>query len=484
MERRLMGEELELGLAGVSNAEIEIFAPRFVSTTSMIDNPKLGFRDKSSDFAGRQIWWLTNGAKFYKDTGDHPEYATPECVKVKDFVAHDKASEDILRKIWRLCSDAKRPGFAVVKNNVCYHNPDANGFSRGFSWGLHENYLTRAYIKLDRVAEELSPHFVTRIIYSGAGHIQPYNRNFHFVLSSRADFIDCLCSNSATNHKPLILERPESHANNQKWNRIQVVCGEANMLQLPIFLRFMTNHLCLRLIEEGWHLPAAFKLKNPINQLWRLNHDIYCRDDLRLLFGLSKKAVDIQRLYLFAAKKLNPISDEEREGLGLWEWTLDLLSQDLTRDANMQKLVGVLDWATKWYLIKKELEKNNCSLGHKKILAFNILYHSLDESPDKSLWARLVLKDKEKPFMFHVVRQDDIDRALTEPPDSRAKLRSCLIKLAIASPQKLNVYNINWEDASVLVEGHKNIVRIDFGSDDPFKNSLDELEYLKQILSR
>ena len=40
--------------------------------------------------------FLRNGSRLYLDVGSHPEYATPECDKLTDLVAHDKAGEWIL----------------------------------------------------------------------------------------------------------------------------------------------------------------------------------------------------------------------------------------------------------------------------------------------------------------------------------------------------------------------------------------------------
>src|SRR5438093_742297 len=40
--------------------------------------------------------FLVNGARFYQDTGCHPEYSTPECDNILDLVIHDKAGERLL----------------------------------------------------------------------------------------------------------------------------------------------------------------------------------------------------------------------------------------------------------------------------------------------------------------------------------------------------------------------------------------------------
>ena len=43
--------------------------------------------------------FLENGARFYQDTGCHPEYATPECASPRQLIVYDKAGERILEDL-------------------------------------------------------------------------------------------------------------------------------------------------------------------------------------------------------------------------------------------------------------------------------------------------------------------------------------------------------------------------------------------------
>ncbi len=88
MESRLMGEELEYGLAGVNVSSVK----DFIYKINSVDDPRLALITASDMSASRVNWWLANGGRFYQDTGEHPEYATPECLGAKELVAHDKAS--------------------------------------------------------------------------------------------------------------------------------------------------------------------------------------------------------------------------------------------------------------------------------------------------------------------------------------------------------------------------------------------------------
>src|SRR3990172_4755466 len=58
--------------------------------------------------------FLPNGARFYQDTGCHPEYATPECDNVYELVVHDKAGERIMESALQMAQDRLREdGFAM-----------------------------------------------------------------------------------------------------------------------------------------------------------------------------------------------------------------------------------------------------------------------------------------------------------------------------------------------------------------------------------
>src|SRR2546427_13276646 len=92
--------------------------------------------------------FLENGARLYLDSGDHPEYATPECDDVMDLVAHDKAGERILEGLLvdadrRLREEGIAGDIYLVKNNTD---------SAGNSYGRHENYLAGRHGEFRRPA--------------------------------------------------------------------------------------------------------------------------------------------------------------------------------------------------------------------------------------------------------------------------------------------------------------------------------------------
>jgi Pup amidohydrolase len=106
---------------------------------------------------------LTNGARYYVDHA-HPEYSTPECGDALELVRYDKAGERILARSIEAAAETLPPGQEVV----VYKN---NSDRKGNSYGCHENYLMDRSVPFSQIAQLVTPHFVTRLIYTGAGKV-------------------------------------------------------------------------------------------------------------------------------------------------------------------------------------------------------------------------------------------------------------------------------------------------------------------------
>ena len=88
-------------------------------------------------------------------------------------VLYDKAGEEILRRSMAAVQFRILPpseGIVVYKNN-------SDG--KGNSYGTHENYLMDRAVPFAQIAQGITPHFVTRQVYTGAGKVgrgDPYRR--------------------------------------------------------------------------------------------------------------------------------------------------------------------------------------------------------------------------------------------------------------------------------------------------------------------
>ena len=106
---------------------------------------------------------LPNGARYYVDHA-HPEYSTPECLTPRELVVHDKAGERILERSLHEVARAMpgAPPLSIYKNN-------SDG--KGNSYGTHENYLVDRATPFADIVRDLTPFFVSRIVFTGAGKV-------------------------------------------------------------------------------------------------------------------------------------------------------------------------------------------------------------------------------------------------------------------------------------------------------------------------
>ena len=138
--------------------------------------------------------FLENGARFYQDTGCHPEYATPECGNVVDLVIYDKAGERIIEQSLKI-AESRMLEDGIAGDIFIYKN---NTDSAGNTYGCHENYLIARHVDFWRFSERLIPFFVTRQIYTGAGKVMKEAGKTWFSISQRAAHINQKISCSTT----------------------------------------------------------------------------------------------------------------------------------------------------------------------------------------------------------------------------------------------------------------------------------------------
>src|SRR5437588_396801 len=211
---------------------------------------------------------LPNGARYYVDHA-HPEYSTPECLTPRDLVIHDKAGERILERSLQEVQQILPPGqrLTIYKNNTD---------GKGNSYGCHENYLVDRAIPFGRIVRDLTPFFVTRQVFTGAGKLgmegQHGERPTAFQLTQRADFFEAEVGLETTLKRPIINTRDEPHADPEKYRRLHVIIGDANMSELSTYLKVGTTSLVIAMIEAGW-LVADLSLEAPVATLRAVSHD-------------------------------------------------------------------------------------------------------------------------------------------------------------------------------------------------------------------
>ena len=189
---------------------------------------------------------LTNGARLYVDHA-HPEYSTPEVTTPLDIVRWDKAGEQVMLDASRRAGQL--PGGAPI---MLYKN---NTDNKGASYGAHENYLMRRSTPFGDIVRHLTPFFVSRQVVCGAGRvgIGQDGREQGFQISQRADFFEVEVGLETTLKRPIINTRDEPHADPEKYRRLHVIIGDANLAEVSTYLKVGTTALVL--VDDRGPLP-------------------------------------------------------------------------------------------------------------------------------------------------------------------------------------------------------------------------------------
>jgi proteasome accessory factor A len=356
---------------------------------------------------------LTNGARYYVDHA-HPEFSTPECIDPRDVVTYDKAGERILaasmERATQMLSGGQR--MLVYKNNTD---------GKGASYGTHENYLVDRATPFARIVRDFTPYLVSRQIFTGAGMLGT-SQQLPYQLTQRADFFEVEVGLETTLKRPIINTRDEPHADPEKYRRLHVIIGDANMSEVATFLKVGTAAIVLRMIEDE-AVSQEFVLDNPVQALRAISHDPTCRVTVALRDGHSVRALDIEWGFhemaqkYFARHEADPWTAEVMQR---WERTLAGIELDpMTLDRQ-------LDWVAKQKLIASYQERHGLEWNDPKLRMLDLQYH--DVRQDKGLANLLMRQGK----LERLTTEEEVQRAVSAPPpDTRAYFRGrCLEQYA------------------------------------------------------
>jgi Pup amidohydrolase len=398
-------------------------------------------REVSDEDLGLANVILPNGARYYVDHA-HPEYSTPECLSARDLVVHDKAGERILE---RSLDEVALQMPAGPKLSIYKNNSDG----KGNSYGTHENYLMDRATPFGDIVRDLTPFFVTRQIFTGAGKVgleaQWDDRGRHaYQLSQRADFFETEVGLETTLKRPIINTRDEPHADPERYRRLHVIVGDANLCEVAQFLKLGTTSIVLKMIEDAF-LPDL-SLVNPVSAIHEVSRDTTLSVAIELSDGRTLTAVQLQWEYFEFARKYvdrEDDSQENREVLERWEAVLNALETEpfsLTRE---------LDWVAKLRVLEGYRQRDGLDWGDSKLRAIDLQYH--DVRRDKGLYHRLARAGK----VERLTTDAEVERAIMAPPeDTRAYFRGrCIGKFPDA------IAAASW-DSLIMDIGHDALQRI------------------------
>ncbi|WP_368862394.1 depupylase/deamidase Dop [Frankia sp. Mgl5] len=359
---------------------------------------------------------LTNGARFYVDHA-HPEFSTPEVTNPRDIVLWDKAGE-------RVMAEAARRAL-TVPGTMPVHLYKNNTDNKGVSYGCHENYLMARATPFGEIVRHLTPFFVSRQVICGAGRvgIGVDGRESGFQISQRSDFFEVEVGLETTLKRPIINTRDEPHADPEKYRRLHVIIGDANMSEIATYLKVGMTSLVLAMIEEGW-LQVDLSVDAPVATLRAISHDPSLRYLLTLRDGRKMTAVQLQMEYFEQARKFvedrlgTDVDPQTADVLSRWESVLGRLEVD------PMTCLRELDWVAKLSIIEGYRSRDALAWDSPRLQLVDLQYH--DVRPEKGLYNRLVARGR----FDLLLSEEEVTRAMTEPPeDTRAYFRGRCLEL-------------------------------------------------------
>ncbi|HEX6888048.1 MAG TPA: depupylase/deamidase Dop [Candidatus Nanopelagicales bacterium] len=399
---------------------------------------------------------LTNGARFYVDHA-HPEYSSPEVTNPWDAVLWDRAGMVVAAEAARAA--AHLPGGHEI---VLYKN---NCDGKGASYGTHENYLMERRTAFSAIVAALTPFFVTRQLFTGAGRVGlgQDGRTPGFQLSSRADFFEVEVGLETTLKRPIINTRDEPHADPAQWRRLHVIVGDANMAETATLLKLGTTALVLAMIESGGP-ELGIALANPVQAMHQVSHDVAMTRRYECLGRAPMTALEIQRAYLTAAQEhvaTRPDPDPQtKELLELWAEVLELLAED------PRELADRVDWVAKQVLLDGYRRRDGLDWTSPRLAAVDLQY--ADTRPERGLALRL----EQRGSLRRITDDRDVARAIDQAPtDTRAWFRGeCVRRFG---PQ---VAAASWDSVIFDVPGRNALVRVP--TSDPLRGTREHVAAL------
>ncbi len=380
---------------------------------------------------------LPNGARYYVDHA-HPEYSAPETTSPREALRYDRAGDQIAAASVRALAGTAEP-VNLYKNNTD---------GKGASYGTHENYLVPREVDFEALIAGLTPFFVTRQIYTGAGRVGlgQGSEEPGFQLSSRADFFEAEVGLETTLRRPIINTRDEPHAIPEEHRRLHVIIGDANLAETAGLLKLGATSLVLGLIEHGRAPELA--LADPLGSLRAVSRDLDFTALLPLAGGGAMTAIAIQREYLRAAEEWCRDTGAEDpdtvEVLQEWARVLHALETDPV------SLADSLDWAAKYQLLSRYREREGLSWDAPKLALIDVQY--ADVRPERGLFHRL----ESSGAIRRLTDPAAVDRAMALPPeDTRAWLRG-----TVAGRFSQDLVSASWDSLVFQFEGEDRLHRL------------------------
>ena len=242
-------------------------------------------------------------------------------------------------------------------------------------------------------------------------------RGHGFQLSQRADFFEVEVGLETTLKRPMINTRDEPHADPQYHRRLHVIIGDANLAEIPTYLKMGMTSLVLSLIEADVDL-SDLALSKPVTQLHQVSYDVTLSHKVELADGRKMTALEIQRTYAercaaFCERRYgSDVDDQTSDVLDRWIDLLDRLQSDPMTCADE------LDWVAKLQVLDGYRRRDGVDWDDARLQLVDLQYS--DMTAGKGLARRLEARGSLK----RITTDEQIAAAVSDAPhDTRAWFR-------------------------------------------------------------
>ena len=372
---KVLGIETEYGIAGGPDADQIVASSIIVNAYAQEGRTRINwdFEGETPDMDARGLpdltsfapivethlanTVLTNGARLYVDHA-HPEYSSPECRTPREATLYDVAGEEVMRRALTVANEMVEPHQTIT----LYKN---NSDGKGNSYGTHENYLVSRDVEFTHIVRAMVPHFVSRQIIVGAGKVgaeteagldgEPF-----FQLSSRAEFFEEVVGLETTLKRPIVNTRDEPHADAERFRRLHVIIGDANMSQVATFVKLGSTAILLAALEDSGLGAFPAMPRQPVGAVRGfaldpgLTFTVLCEDDRQ------RTAWDFQdELWHLAndhveRKGADAVAEPDEVALILTQWREML---DGVRD-DPETVADRVDWVAKLRIVRGIRERH------------------------------------------------------------------------------------------------------------------------------
>jgi proteasome accessory factor A len=185
-----------------------------------------------------------------------------------------------------------------------------------------------------------------------------------------------------------------------------VILGDSNMSEWATAMKIGTTALVLDLIERGE--APQLEIAQSVDANKSISRDQTYDWIIELKDGRKISAIDVQRIYLHAARKLWRDAPDHEHGWILSEW--ENVLNDLERDAMSTR--DRVDWSAKKFLLDALQQVEKLSWSDPWLQSIDLEYHNLDL--DHGLYYELLRKG----LMRRVTTEDEIKAAIFNPPET------------------------------------------------------------------